>query len=50
MTTEKRDKASNGNHLDRRTFIKTTGVAAGVVSGIEVTDDPLTRHDRLLNF
>jgi multiple sugar transport system substrate-binding protein len=35
MTTEKRDEASNGNHLDRRTFIKTTGVAAGVMGGIE---------------
>src|SRR5881296_4334143 len=35
MTTEKRDEASNGSHLDRRTFIKTTGVAAGVMGGIE---------------
>jgi len=35
MTTEKRNEASNGNHLDRRTFIKTTGVAAGVMGGIE---------------
>src|SRR4029450_2139485 len=35
MTTEKRDEASNGNHLDPRTFIKTTGVAAGVMGGIE---------------
>src|SRR5947199_977981 len=35
MTTEKRDEASNGSHLDRRTFIKTTGVAAAVAGGIE---------------
>jgi multiple sugar transport system substrate-binding protein len=35
MTTEKRDEASNGSRLDRRTFIKTTGVAAGVMGGIE---------------
>ena len=35
MATEKRDEASNGSHLDRRTFIKTTGVAAGVMGGIE---------------
>jgi len=35
MTTEKRDETSNGNHVNRRTFIKTTGVAAGVAGGIE---------------
>ena len=35
MTTEKHDEASNGNHVDRRTFIKTTGVAVGVAGGIE---------------
>src|SRR4029077_16905898 len=34
MATEKRDEASNGSHLDRRTFIKTTGVAAGGMGGI----------------
>jgi multiple sugar transport system substrate-binding protein len=36
MTTEKReDGASKGNQVDRRTFIKATGVAAGVAGGIE---------------
>jgi len=35
MTTEKRDETSNGDHVNRRTFIKTTGVAAGVAGGIE---------------
>ncbi len=35
MTTEKRDETSNGNHVNRRTFIKTTGVAVGVAGGIE---------------
>ena len=36
MTTEKReDGASNSSQVDRRTFIKTTGVAAGVAGGIE---------------
>ena len=36
MTTEKReDGASNSRQVDRRTFIKTTGVAAGVAGGIE---------------
>jgi len=36
MTTEKReDGASNGRQVDRRTFIKTTGVAVGVAGGIE---------------
>jgi len=36
MTTEKReDGASNSPQVDRRTFIKTTGVAAGVAGGIE---------------
>ncbi|HEV2057586.1 MAG TPA: extracellular solute-binding protein [Methylomirabilota bacterium] len=36
MTTEKReDGASNSPQVDRRTFIKTTGVAAGVAGGLE---------------
>ncbi len=35
MTTEKSDETSKGGHVDRRTFIKTTGVAAGVMGGIE---------------
>ena len=35
MTTEKRDEASNGNHVNRRTFLKTTGVAVGVAGGSE---------------
>jgi multiple sugar transport system substrate-binding protein len=36
MTTEKRkDGTSNGRQVDRRTFIKTTGVVAGVAAGIE---------------
>jgi multiple sugar transport system substrate-binding protein len=36
MTTEKReDGASNSRQVDRRTFIKTTGVAAGLAGGIE---------------
>ena len=35
MTTEKREAMSKGDQVDRRTFIKTTGVAAGVVGGIE---------------
>jgi multiple sugar transport system substrate-binding protein len=36
MTTEKReDGVSNRRQVDRRTFIKTTGVAAGVAGGIE---------------
>jgi multiple sugar transport system substrate-binding protein len=36
MTTEKReDGVSNSRQVDRRTFIKTTGVAAGVAGGIE---------------
>src|SRR5574342_44289 len=36
MTTEKReDGTSSSRQVDRRTFIKTTGVAAGVAGGIE---------------
>src|ERR1700687_1934744 len=36
MTTDKgKDAASNNPQVDRRTFIKTTGVAAGVAGGIE---------------
>src|SRR6202158_3295959 len=36
MTTDKgTDAASNNPQVDRRTFIKTTGVAAGVAGGIE---------------
>ena len=36
MTTEKReDGTSNSRQVDRRTFIKTTGVAAGLAGGIE---------------
>src|SRR5574342_874627 len=36
MTTEKREGwASSSRQVDRRTFIKTTGVAAGVAGGIE---------------
>jgi multiple sugar transport system substrate-binding protein len=36
MTTEKREGgASNSRQVDRRTFIKTTGVAAGMAAGIE---------------
>jgi multiple sugar transport system substrate-binding protein len=36
MTTGKReDEVSNGRQVDRRTFIKTTGVAVGVAGGIE---------------
>ena len=36
MTIEKReDGASSSRQVDRRTFIKTTGVAAGVAGGIE---------------
>ena len=36
MTIENReDRASNSRQVDRRTFIKTTAVAAGVAGGIE---------------
>src|SRR6266536_3028967 len=36
MSTDKQeDRVSNGRQVDRRTFVKTTGIAAGVPGGIE---------------
>src|SRR5260370_36943665 len=36
MSTDKQeDRVSNGRQVDRRTFVKATGIAAGVLGGIE---------------
>ena len=36
MSTDKQeDRVSNGRQVDRRTFVKTTSIAAGVLGGIE---------------
>src|SRR5438105_7137483 len=35
MTTDNHEASTDGSQLDRRTFIKSTGVAAGVAAGLE---------------
>src|SRR5438105_14360476 len=35
MTTDNHEASTDGSQLDRRTFIKRTGVAAGVAAGLE---------------
>src|SRR3989441_13077160 len=35
MTTDNHEASTDGSQLDRRAFIKSTGVAAGVAAGLE---------------